>query len=423
MRSRWSLDEWLAWQETLHWKSIDLGLERVLQVARRLRLGRPAQTVISIAGTNGKGSCAGLLDVAYRHAGYRVGMYTSPHLQHYSERIQINGTCVRESDLCTAFMAIDQVRNHISLTYFEFGTLAALWLFARQYLDIAILEVGLGGRLDAVNIVDADLALLTRFELDHSQWLGARRGDIAQEKAGIMRAGKPVVCGDHECPTEVLECARNCGAPLWLIDRDFAWARGASGELRWRAGDEQRTLGWPAPGSMAQADNAASCRMVLSALHKVLPVPAQSSGRVWEKLALIGRCTPLPGQPNVWLDVAHNADASKALADFIAAQPKHATTAIFGIMGDKDCAGVIAPMLGLVGQWIAVDLPSARALDARAIAATISDLGASVRTAPSVEVALQQCGNERVIVFGSFYTVAGALSSGDRQLETTWIKH
>jgi len=416
VRAGWTLQQWLRWQETLHPDEIELGLDRVRCVAENLGLERPAKKIISIAGTNGKGSCAGLLEAAYACAGFRVGRYTSPHLLRYAERIRIGGGCASDEQICRAFLAIDSARREISLTYFEFGTLAALWLFARAGLDVAILEVGMGGRLDAVNIVDADLALLTRIGLDHTAWLGESRGSIAVEKAGIMRPGKPVVCGDDDCPPEILDAACTCHAPVFALGRDFNWSENPDGTLCWQFGADTKNLGWPAPGSAVQADNAASCQMVLTLLDECLAVAQQR--HPWHGLAQTGRCTRLPGFDNVILDVAHNGDAAAALAEFLCSEPKQPRTAIFGIMADKDFASVIGPMVAHIDHWIAVDLPVARALESRVVAQRLRARGAKVRVASSVAAALQQTGKDgQVLVFGSFHTVAGALQSIGGEVE------
>ena len=263
-----SLEQWLQWQETLHPVSIDLGLERVARVADRLQCRSPACIVVSVAGTNGKGSSVAMLEAILLRTGYRVGCYTSPHLFRYNERLRLQGEEIADAALCEAFARVDQARGADTLTYFEFGTLAALDIMARETLDIAVLEVGLGGRLDAVNVVDADVALITSIGIDHSEWLGMDRESIAREKAGIMRASRPVICGDTDPPDSLLAGARRLGAPCRVRGADFRITEAGRG-WHWQGEHSSyRDLPRPALAGPHQLANAASVLMVLEMLHK-----------------------------------------------------------------------------------------------------------------------------------------------------------
>jgi dihydrofolate synthase/folylpolyglutamate synthase len=409
-----TLQGWLEWQETLHPSVIDLGLERVGRVADRLACRRPAPQVITVAGTNGKGSSVALLEAILRRAGYRVGAYTSPHLQRYNERIRIDGNLASDAGLCESFARIDSARGGESLTYFEFGTLAALDIMTRQALDVALLEVGLGGRLDAVNIVDAQLALITSIGLDHTEWLGVDRAAIACEKAGIMRAGRPAVCADSDPPATLLQQAEAIGAPLYVLGREFTLSqRGRN--WHWQgAGTALRDLPRPALTGAHQFANAAGVLQAIELLQPDLPVTraAIEAGLRW--VFLPGRIQRIAGPVEQILDVSHNAQAAEALADALRQQPVAGQTyAVLGMMRDKDRAAFVRPLQALVDGWLITGLPLERASPVAELAQIVDELveGQRVHRCRSMaDVATRlQAGvkpGDRVLVCGSFYTVA-----------------
>jgi dihydrofolate synthase/folylpolyglutamate synthase len=416
MRFR-TLDEWLSWQESLHPSEIDLGLERVHAVLQRLNHPQLNCPVITVAGTNGKGSSVAMFEAIYLAAGYRVGAYTSPHLLHYNERVRINGEPVGDNLLCEAFEKVDQARSNTSLTYFEFGTLAAIEIFAKTNLDVVILEVGLGGRLDAVNILDADVALITPIDLDHGAWLGNDRDSIGYEKAGIMRAGRPAVCADVNPPATVQQHADATGARLYQVNRDFEF-RNLGGQWRWYCGDRIRdALPLPALRGRVQLGNAAAVLMVTELLTERLPL---SQSHVREGLAnvtLAGRFQVMPGEVPLILDVAHNSQAAGALASTLAAWPTPGRTyAVVAMMADKDIAAILRAMLPVVDEWCLTTVDLQRAATTERLVQTLSEVapGAPFLCADSVMQALQEArrrarAGDRIVVFGSFHTVAAAL--------------
>jgi dihydrofolate synthase/folylpolyglutamate synthase len=413
-----SLAAWLAYLETLHPKAISLGLERVRAVHDRLALA-PACPIVTVTGTNGKGSTSAFLERMLSAGGYRVGLYTSPHLLRYNERVRIAGAEATDAELTAAFAAVEAVRQDIPLTYFEFGTLAALWLFARVQTDALVLEVGLGGRLDAVNIVDADVAVVTTIAIDHTDYLGLTREDIGREKAGIFRTGRVAVCADPDPPTALVDHARAIGAVLLRIGVDFGFV---AGEMQWRyfgPGGARHGLPYPALRGVYQLANAAAALTALDALRAHLPVDMGAVRDALVSIELPGRFQVLPGRPVTVLDVAHNVQAARALADTVAAMGFHPQTlAVFGIMADKDVDAVIAALKQRVDQWLVATLPPPRGatamllrerLEQAGIAPdairTFDDAGAAYRAAR--EIAAEA---DRIIVFGSFLTVAAALA-------------
>jgi len=409
-----SLNDWLGWQETLHPSSIDLGLERVGQVAERLQCREPAKAVISVAGTNGKGSSVAMLEAILLRAGYRVGCYTSPHLFRYNERLRLQGEEVSDSALCESFARIDHVRGENTLTYFEFGTLAALDIMARESLDVALLEVGLGGRLDAVNVVDADAALITSIGIDHTDWLGRDRDAIAREKAGIMRPAKPAVCGDADPPASLIAEAYRIGALWRVLGADFS-IRQAGRRWHWQGPHSSyRDLPEPALAGSHQLANAASVLMVLDMLRACLPVTqtAIESGLKWVRLA--GRIQTVPGRVAQVLDVSHNAQAAQALSDALRQQPLSGKThAVIGMMQDKDTESFVGALEAVVSRWYSVGLQTDRASTAQQLARRIASvIGLQrVTTCASVADAIKRLKAEarpgdRVLVCGSFHTVA-----------------
>ncbi|MGE0383501.1 MAG: bifunctional tetrahydrofolate synthase/dihydrofolate synthase [Gammaproteobacteria bacterium] len=410
-----TLPEWLAWQETLHVREIDLGLDRVRAVAERMRLTVPGFPVVSVAGTNGKGSSVAMLTACLRAAGYRVGTYSSPHIQRYNERIRVNGEPVGDERLCAAFSRVDAARGAIALTYFEFGTLAALDIFAQSELDAAVLEVGLGGRLDAVNMVDADVALVTAIDIDHVEWLGPDRESIAREKAGIFRAGRAAVCSDPIPPSNIAAEAARIGARLYQLGRDFSCVPQGG---RWRFVHGGLALDLPRPRLTGdfQFHNAAGAVMALQALRGRLEVGANAIAEGIGTVTLPGRFQIVPGPVEWLLDVAHNPHAATSLAANLRARPPAARThAVVGMLRDKDCVGVLGQLAPLVDAWHVGGLPSARGAPASTLADALSNLPVrgSVRTYLTVDEALTAArgaavAGDRVLVFGSFLTVAAA---------------
>ncbi|TCK17779.1 dihydrofolate synthase/folylpolyglutamate synthase [Thiogranum longum] len=409
-----TLSDWLAWQETLHPRTIDLGLDRVAAVARKLDCLQPAPVVVTVAGTNGKGSTLAMLEAVLRRAGYRTGCYTSPHLLHYNERLRIDGEVVADHRWCDAFAHIDRQRGETSLTYFEFGTLAALDIMQRGSLDVALLEVGLGGRLDAVNIVDADVAIVTSIGLDHTDWLGDTREAIGLEKAGIFRAGRPAICGDAFPPDSLLEKAVEVAADLQVIGRDFR-LRHSGKRWHWQGRDSHyQDLPWPALPGAHQLANAATALAALETLNDRLPVTESAvvGGLKW--VALPGRVQVLPGKVEQVLDVAHNAQAALALVDALRHRPlSGATHAVIGMMRDKDIDAFVEALRGQVDHWYPVGLDVDRALSPQQFTAHLQQTHADgpVTICPSVAEALEALAGQvqtgdRILVCGSFYTVA-----------------
>lgn len=416
-----TLSEWLRWQESLHPEEIELGLARVGEVFFRLCPGPLPFTVVTVAGTNGKGSSIAALEAMLRAGGYRVGAYTSPHLLRYNERIRLDGEEVSDTALVEAFERVDQARGDTSLTYFEFGTLAALRIFVDAAPEIVLLEVGLGGRLDAVNIVDPDVALITAIGIDHSAWLGEDRETIAGEKAGIMRPGGPVVCSDPRPPASIVDRAEKLGAPLYQLGREFDYQLNG-GSWRWhcRAPTTSELADLPRPllGGEHQYRNIAGALMVLALLQGDFPLERRQIDAGLARLQLPGRLQLIPGEVPLLLDVAHNPDGVVQLAAALRAEPVAGhNRAIVGMMGDKDLRGALTPLLPLIDGWFAVDLPGVpRAASAARLADVLNELGAvDVIPCTDVSQALQQARaaarqGDRIVVFGSFYTVAEALA-------------
>jgi dihydrofolate synthase/folylpolyglutamate synthase len=409
-----SLNDWLEWQETLHPSSIDLSLERVGQVADRLQCREPAKVVISVAGTNGKGSSVAMLEAILLRAGYRVGCYTSPHLFRYNERLRLQGESISDSALCDSFARIDHARGENTLTYFEFGTLAALDIMARESLQVALLEVGLGGRLDAVNVVDADAALITSIGIDHTAWLGRDRDSIAREKAGIMRPAKPAVCGDADPPASLIAEANRIGALWRVLGADFS-IKQAGRRWHWQGQrSSYRDLPEPALPGAHQLANAASVLMVLEMLRTCLPVTqtAIESGLKWVRL--LGRIETVPGRVEQVLDVSHNAQAAQALADALRQRPLSGKThAVIGMLQDKDTESFVRMLEAAVSRWYPVGLQTDRAATAQQLARRLASVVGleRVTTCESVTGAFKRLKAEvrpgdRVLVCGSFYTVA-----------------
>jgi dihydrofolate synthase / folylpolyglutamate synthase len=420
-----TLADWLAHCERLHPKAIDMSLDRVVAVRDRLGL-RFAVPVITVAGTNGKGSTCAMLDAIARQAGYRVGLYIKPHLVHFEERCRINGRMAEAADLLPHFAAVEAARGGVTLTYFEFTTLAILRALSCAQLDLVILEVGLGGRLDAVNAIDADCVVLTSIALDHMEYLGPDRESIGREKAHVMRAGCPAIVSDPLPPQSVLDHAASVGADLWLVGRDFNHA-GDRQQWAWSGRGRRYTgLAYPALRGANQLLNAAGAIAALEALRQRLPVSAQAIRNGLATVELPGRFQIVPGQPTLVLDVAHNAQSVAALAlnlDAMGFYPR--TLAVFGAMRDKDIPALLAAMAPLVDGWYFCDLATPRAASAVELAADLATLGGPAPAGRSVAVhtfagpgaALAAAAAavdpvDRIVVFGSFYTVGGVLKDG-----------
>ncbi len=399
-----TLAEWLAYIERQHPKAIALGLDRVAAVFRRLNtpLKCPA---ITVAGTNGKGSTCAMLEAMLRAGGYRTALYTSPHLLAYNERVRIAGREASDEALCASFAAVEAARGEVPLTYFEYGTLAALWLFAREAVEAAILEVGLGGRLDAVNIIDADCAVLTSVGIDHVEYLGPDRESIGREKAGIFRAGRPAVIAEPQPPQSVLSAP---GRHL-LLGKDFGALDQQTQWTYWGPGGRRSGLAHPALRGATQLRNAAAAICALEALRDRLPLAAQDVRRGLAEVALPGRFQALPGRPQVILDVAHNPQAAKVLADNLAASgfaPQ--TIAVCGMLRDKDIGGVLREIAPRITRWHVASLPGPRAAGAAELARQLPEQDVDLFASPSeaFAAALSRAGeNDKIVVFGSFLTV------------------
>ncbi|PPE72805.1 bifunctional tetrahydrofolate synthase/dihydrofolate synthase [Solimonas fluminis] len=408
----WTLADWLAWQEQLHPKSIELGLERVRSVALRLGLLPARAVTLTIAGTNGKGSSSTLAAAICREAGYRTGLYTSPHLQRYNERVMIDGVPASDAQLCRAFAAIEQARAATPLTYFEFGTLAALWLFREADVQVQVLEVGLGGRLDAVNIVDPDAALITNIGLDHTDWLGADRESIGREKAGILRPGRPAVLVERHPPESVLQIAQDLGVPLLRLGRDYDFAP-RDGAWRWRGpAGALDDLPPPAlPGAM-QLQNASGVLALLETLRERLPVAPAAVAAALRALRLPGRLQRLGA---CLLDVGHNAEAAEVLAEHLQSlRPRGRVLLVLGMLADKPVEAFARLLQPQVSRAFLGGLPGPRGLDAHALQARLRSLGMDTEACRDIPEALrralaQAAPEDLVVVTGSFITVAAAL--------------
>jgi dihydrofolate synthase/folylpolyglutamate synthase len=391
-----------------------MGLARVSAVARSLGLA-PTVPLITVGGTNGKGSTCAFLEAILRAAGYRVGLYTSPHLLRYNERVRIDGQEATDDDLCRAFAAIESARGDTSLTYFEFGTLAALWLFGETGAEVMILEVGLGGRLDAVNIFDADCAIVTSVDLDHQEYLGATREAIGYEKAGIFRAGRPAVCADPDPPHSLTEHAAATGTRLLRIGHEFHISGPVSA---WRYEDERTVLdNLPPPGLAGdfQRHNAAAALAALGCLAERLPVSPAAIRQGLATPRLAGRFQKISAHPDCYVDVTHNPHAARALATNLRAmRPTGKTWGVCAMLQDKDIAGTLSPLLPEIDIWLVARIDAPRGASAACLQEVLARTGTPAQTFENADAALRfaccSAGeNDRIIVFGSFYTVAAAL--------------
>jgi len=409
----------------MHPVAIDMGLERVATVGARLDL-RFDCPVITVGGTNGKGSTCAMLESMLMQGSYRVGLYTSPHILDFNERARIDGHSVSDAVFCDAFAAVEAVRGDVSLTYFEFTTLAILKLFADAKLDAVILEVGLGGRLDAVNIIDPDVAIVTSVDLDHQQYLGDTREKIGFEKAGIFRPQRAAICGDPSPPQSLVEHANAIGTDLWLFGRDFNYS---GDRQQWSYGGRavrRHALAYPSLRGANQLLNASAALAALEVLRDRLPLGAQEIRAGLVLVELPGRFQVLPGRPAVILDVAHNPHAAATLAqnlDQMGFFPY--TYAVFGAMSDKDVSGILSHLKDKIDHWYFCDLPLPRAASAESLASALSDAGFVAGKDAGGERSVQCFGtpaeayaaardrvgeNDRIIVFGSFLTVAGVMA-------------
>jgi len=412
-----SLSDWLRWQEQLNPRSIELGLDRSRTVAERLDLLKPSAVTATIGGTNGKGSSATLAAGIWQAGGYKVGRYLSPHLLRYNERIAINGVDAGDDSICAAFAAIDAARGDLPLTYFEFGTLAALWLFREARVDVQVLEVGLGGRLDAVNIIDADAALVTNIGLDHTDWLGPDRESIGFEKAGIFRSGRPAICAEAAAPTSLERHAEAIAAQWQCAGADFAAGWTQTG-WNWQGrGIAYAELPLPAlPGAM-QIDNASGVLALVTALQPRLPVERPAIEAALRALALPGRYQRVGG---LILDVAHNFESAAVLAAQLRAERCDGRTLlVLGMLSDKPVAAVCATLASVATQFFCAGLPPPRGLPADQLVEIAQRSGAQASAHATVASALQAARAsagplDRIVVCGSFLTVAAALE------ETRW---
>lgn len=411
-----NLPDWLAYIERQHPNAIAMGLERVREVSSRMGLGHPGKHVITVGGTNGKGSTVAFIESIARAGGYKVGTYTSPHLLRYNERVRIDGIDANDADLITGFEEIDAARGDIPLTYFEYGTLCALWLFERAGLDLVVLEVGLGGRLDAVNIVDGDAVVITTVDIDHQDWLGNDIETIGFEKVGIARAFKPLILGDDDPPASVLRHAYAIGASAWRIGCDFFAEPIDEAHWRWREVGHELELPMPALVAPVQLRNAACAIAALQSLEMEIDDGAYARGiadaRIGARLQRFERAGV-----EIVVDVGHNPQAARALAAWLESQPRGPTVAVYAALADKDAAGVVAALAGQVDLWHIAGLLDAgqRGEDVETFARRLHGTAAAAATQHfdvqrALEAAIQQARPDgRVLVFGSFHTAGTAL--------------
>ncbi len=426
--------QWLAYIEALHPKSIEMGLTRVNAVAKNLAIN-PSFPIITVAGTNGKGSTCAMLSQIYTESGFVVGCYTSPHLMRYNERVRINHQDISDAGLCLAFAAVEQARGNIALTYFEMGTLAAMWHFCQSKVDVVVLEVGLGGRLDAVNIFEPACCIVTTIDLDHMEYLGDTREEIGFEKAGIFRPHILAICGDENPPNSLIDYAKQINAPLKLINRDFSVIKTVNG---WQYAEketdhllnDQRLPKLLLPNLGLQGDfqlnNAACAVCAVQHLQAVLPVAIKHIYSALQAVKLIGRFYSICTKPNIIADVAHNPHAALSLAHNLQTTPCAGNTlAVFSMLADKDIDGVIQAVSAYIHQWFIADNHTARGASAQALHAKLmkQNRTAQIRAYSDVASALNAAcdivtENDRIIVFGSFYTVADAIHClSDKEVE------
>ncbi len=420
-----SLEDWLRRIEQCHGDRIELGLDRVREVLGRMSVHSDG-VVITVGGTNGKGSVCAMLESILTAAGFSVGVYTSPHLVRYTERVRIDGRELDEASMVEAFAAVERARGETFLTYFEHGTLAAWYAFCRRPLDVIVLEVGLGGRLDAVNAIDPDCAIVTSIALDHMSYLGETREAIGFEKAGIFRAGRPAVCGDPQPPQSVVDHAARIGASLWVSGRDFGFGGDRQQWGYWRydgvpacgALHRRGGLAYPALRGANQLLNASAVLTALELLRERIPVAMQAIRQGLMLVELPGRFQVLPGRPAVVLDVAHNPQAAGVLSENLSSMGFFPETwAVFGALGDKDIAGIVERLKHRIDHWCLASLPGARGLRAEALRDQLEAAGISTPIecfddpATAFDGAREKAQeSDRIIVFGSFMTVGDVLA-------------
>ncbi|BAW80742.1 folylpolyglutamate synthase/dihydrofolate synthase [Candidatus Nitrosoglobus terrae] len=409
------LSDWLAWQETAHWPRVDPCLVRAGAVLKRMALHQPPFPVITVAGTNGKGSTVAMIEAILLAAGYRVGSYTSPHLLRYNERIKVQGRALADEVICQSFARIDSARKEISLTYFEFGTLAAIDIFHQLALDVAVLEVGLGGRLDAVNALDANIAAVTTVDIDHVNVLGHDREAIGFEKAGIFRPHCPAVCGDLDPPTSLIAHAEKLSTPLYKIGYDFHYRVMDDGWSWWNDTTRYTDLPRPRLQGIYQYQNAATALMVLKLVKDRLPVTETAIRSGLVSVNLPGRFQCLAGSVARIFDVTHNPHGARFLAQSLAKTPCHGKTyAVFSMLADKDIAGVVASLEKSIHGWFLGGLEGDRGLSVEALAKRVGDtirvMGVYQKVTEAYQAALAVAQPEdRVLVFGSFHTVEAVM--------------
>jgi len=418
-----SLAAWLNWQEQLHPRPIDLGLARVADVYRLLDLAKNKPPTITVGGTNGKGSCIAFLEAIYRAAGYKVGAYTSPHILRYNERIRINGQPVDDEAICQAFNRIDSARGDISLSYFEFGTLAALDLFSAAGVDVQLLEVGLGGRLDAVNIVAADATVITTIAIDHIDWLGNTLEAIGREKAGIFRSGIPAIIGDECPPASVLQIAEEKNALPMQMGKAFTYRKNA-GDWCWQSREQDfQSLPNPIFKGEHQYHNASAVLMTVTALQSLLPVSEFAIRHGLQNAQLQGRFQLIGGEVPVLLDVGHNPQAVTTLRDYLLdAFPTVKIHAVFAMMKDKDIPGVLSIMQNRVDSWHLAPLKNPRAASIELLDNYFQQLhitnvnhGFADFSAAFNSAANQAKRGDLIVVFGSFFLVSEYLSNSQKR--------
>ena len=416
-----TLGEWLQFIERQHPDPIALGLDRVARVRDALGLA-PGFPIFTVGGTNGKGSVCAMLEAILHCAGYRVGRYTSPHLLRYNERVRVARTDARDGELAEEFAAVERARRDVPLTYFEYGTLAGVRLFVERRVDVAVLEVGLGGRLDAVNVFDPDCAVVTTVDIDHVDFLGGDREAIGREKAGIFRAGRPAVCADSAPPSSLIQRAAEIGAQLTRIGVDFGAVPQGRQWQYWGPRGRRSALPYPALRGASQLANAAAAIAALESMRERVPVTVNDIRAGLLQADLPGRFQVLPGRPSVILDVAHNPQAARALGASLAAMGGSGRVfAVFAMLRDKDISGVAAAVKSRVAHWFIAGLEGARV-------ANVADLRNALRA--NAVTAVTECGdvpaaytqacdraaeNDRLLVFGSFYTVAAVMALRERQ--------
>ncbi len=414
------LEGWLDWLETLHPKKIDLGLERIGRVLTALGLQRPPYRIITIGGTNGKGSCVAILESIYLQAGYRVGAFTSPHLWRFNERLRVDGEEISDAELIAIFETIEVARGDVTLSYFEYSAVAAIAEFARRGVQIALLEVGLGGRLDAVNALDPDASLIVSIDLDHQAWLGDTRDAVAIEKAGILRSARPAIVADRDPPATLLAYAQNLGATLHLLGRDFDYELLADGGWRYQAAASRPPI-LPVPpfGGRVQLGNVAACVAVIESLETELPVRDAALGRGIERVRLPARLERRLLDGVEWVfDVAHNPAAARILAAELGRCRKpRRTIAVFAAMADKDLTGIVEPFIPVVDEWLVTRAATERGASEKALLGVLTACHAkSAQAQPVVAEACRDArslaaAGDRVLVFGSCYMVGPAMTA------------